>query len=99
MNFDLAKQLKDAGFVQPMNLEDTLPIGGVYTQMGSEGEPVYTPTLSELIEKCGSQFHSLEKDGGKFAAFCKGDVAERKTGSGDSPEEAVARLWLALQRK
>jgi hypothetical protein len=55
----------------------------------------YCPNLSDLIDACGKSFARLfvvtaiwtaESDDPKQAAL------------GDSPEEAVARLWLALNK-
>ena len=41
------------------------------------------PSLSELIEACGDVFYDLQQ----------------KPIKGDTPEEAVANLWLALTDK
>lgn len=56
---------------------------------------VYVPTLSELIEACGEEFYALEsgvKHGDWIAKANEvGIYAE-----GPTPEEAVAKLWLAI---
>ena len=55
----------------------------------------YCPALPDLIEACGDRFGRL---------FVEKDIwtAESRTSQtraiGHSPEEAVARLWLALRR-
>lgn len=103
MTYQLVKQLKDAGYPQTY-------IGGDFwsNKWSSEGgyEAVYSPTLSELIEACGVSFWNLEqghnKDTGTW--FCN-FVTDCQVGSdeweskGKTPEEAVAKLWLALNSK
>ncbi len=107
MNYKLAKQLKDAGFPQNKdnptlhtpgcNGWDKQPDGLVCTK---ESRPC-VPTLEELIEACGDNtvvLHSyskrlhLDSEDGAYA-LCNG-----KEGRGSKPTEAVARLWLALQK-
>lgn len=92
MNHELALKLKEAGFpqVQPHSSEND------YTDCTK-------PTLSELIEACGNSF-------GQFVKCSDGWVAENNwRGSnktvtirqiaGLNPEEAVANLWLELNKK
>lgn len=62
------------------------------------------PTLSELIEACGEEFLSLDSprvDGiGEWCAV--GTLGENqlyREANGQTPEEAVANLWLALNKK
>lgn len=54
------------------------------------------PTLSELIESCGHVSLDYFPDGNSFASCCdrKGHEVIGKT-----PEEAVAKLWLALNER
>lgn len=90
MDFILAKQLKDAGF--PQKLE---PWGNVVSDVaGGIHEKVYHPTLSELIEACGGQFNNLRhQDVGTWTASDKkGNMILACT----TPEEAVAKLYIAL---
>lgn len=100
MNYELAKELKDAGF----------PQGGVNRERGfniDTGEPIMYPRLSELIEACGEPFYSLHAadgwDGKEWFASLNHDsrklIASNAKCSGKTPEEAVARLWLALNKK
>jgi hypothetical protein len=51
------------------------------------------PALSELIDACGDEkeFHLNKLEG-----FCQARK-NNQIGEGSTPEEAVARLWLALQ--
>ena len=103
MDYGLAKELKEAGFDQP-NTNPGLK-GEVKTRddVQSTVPPVYFPTLSELIEACGEGFQVLFRDDDGFEAESTGQHIEdapyglgRYVEQGKTPEEAVARLWLAL---
>lgn len=140
MNYELAKQLKDAGFPQEptyprmgmrppqmkivWNDKDPITKEGNWCQMVStrkdlekdkfwrvRDEAVYTleelkaeklvakvPTLSELIEACGDDFKNLTKDGNWYTNLVAGneDYYESFDSIGDTPEEAVAKLWIKL---
>jgi hypothetical protein len=94
MIYELAKELYDAGFPQGGKGSWTFPPDKLVTR---HADRVYIPTLSELIEASGDAFYSLENHLQKtwIAHF-----RYRASGmSGSSPEEAVARLWLALSKK
>ena len=96
MNYELAKQLKDAGFPQEGE--------GKYFGMVDVNARHYIPTLSELIEACGDDFMALNKSGqdtkykGNWLAqrciTCPDEFYEGKT-----PEESVAKLYLELHKK
>jgi hypothetical protein len=67
---------------------------------------IYIPTLEDLIEACGRGFRTLDRDvsGGKIVWLCNNYVDENDDRSGDiitgnSPAEAIARLWLKLHEK
>lgn len=122
MTYELAKELKDAGFPQPdASYQGTykyFPVGFTdrefldFTDEQKKSMSFYIPTLSELIEACGNIFlwkfekewcagyHDPEDNRGEWdncyidLSFVKG-----KIGYGSTPEEAVARLWLALNKK
>lgn len=89
MDYNLAKQLEQAGFPRAITWDD--------------GQEVY-PTLEELIEACGEGFYELCRitdDEWYSRTF---SFEERKAMRIDSklystPAEAVARLWLALNKK
>ena len=78
-------------------------------QIGGREKWAYLPTLSELIEACGDGYLALEhmpkgwiasKTPSKYdndPEYFGGDEIE--SGYQHTPEEAVARLWLALNRK
>jgi hypothetical protein len=105
MNYELAKQLKDAGYPQPIIVRTC---GHSYwiaeSKNGREQERCYVPTLSELIEACGHPIvlhspGSTDINEGYYmpsknlwSAF----QGWEKTAFGNTPEEAVAHLWLAL---
>lgn len=85
MTYELAKELKDAGF---------------RFDFCNDGEEVHFkecfPDLSQLIEACGHTDNvSLHLD--LFGTHC---VARKGSFSatGSTPEEAVARCWLALNK-
>ena len=63
----------------------------------------YCPTLSELIQACGENFAWLRqsRESKRWAAqdFVHEEQDSPHGGQGDTPEEAVARLWLALRTK
>jgi hypothetical protein len=108
MTYELAQQLKDAGF--PQFKYD----GGILVPYGwvngkKINEQVYQPTLSELIEACPKEYKVpdyLDVDcdfglqwygAGWVAGYIHYDwmpLEER----GQTPEEAVAKLWLALKK-
>lgn len=123
MNYELAKQLKDAGFPQPE--EPTTGNFGSWTLQKTHGkafssdglrtlilfpgmnywrELVYIPTLSELMEACSP------KTADEFnICWAKGiwsamihEVGYRNIDlsvEGNTPEEAVKKLWLELNKK
>lgn len=115
MTYELAKQLKDAGFKQGSGFstryiqddEQVLICSGGDDHCacpvcyGYEEGFVAVPTLPELIEACGNNFGSLHSLGNnKWAA----EVFSYRVGTashedGVTPEEAVAKLWLRLNKK
>ena len=81
----LANELKAAGFPQG--------VGGPHPLIP------YAPTLSELIEECGNIDFALEHDAGE--GNWEASTPEQGVwwvSEGKSPTEAVARLWLALNK-
>ena len=94
MTYELAKELKDAGF--PQAKLGTLDENKFRYYTEKDGERAFVPTLSELIEACGELDFRLH-------CYPHGYVIEQK-GEMDmeiqpTPEEAVAKLWLALNKK
>lgn len=59
----------------------------------------YCPTLSELIEACGSKFRDLCYRSDEETWFCnRDDIWNSQYPDCETPEEAVAKLWLALHK-
>jgi hypothetical protein len=105
ISYELDKQLKDAGF--PQEKKD----GHYYTEKSAiinagirVVDPVscYAPTLSELIEACGNKVKQIRL----WCNFLRKEYAIQLDEQGlddvtwyPTPEEAVAKLWLALHGK
>ena len=107
MEYKLAKELEKAGFPQGMGKgctcydNKTKEIITDYT----EGDQVITdcvkiPSLEELIDACGDEFEALIKQSGGWNAtnFQANGSRKIKIGPGETPTEAVARLWLVLNK-
>lgn len=110
MTYELAKELKEAGWPVLAERKKTrflwvlskkgwnIHFGRTKKQvinmelLGNEVLPC--PDLSELIEACGEDFESLGREANMW--FCIGPLFLYE---GTTPEEAVARLWLALNQK
>lgn len=60
-------------------------------------EYVYVPTLSELIEACGTHV-KLDWFPATKSAFANCCDSKNHEQHGSTPEEAVANLWLALNK-
>ena len=103
ITYELAKQLKEAGFPQDKFCSGTIrefdkngcsPSNNRYCNCNGENHYL-DPYLHFLIEACGESFGGLERE-------LNGDswLADKRFGSdaviGDTPEEAVAKLWLKL---
>lgn len=131
MKYELAKELKDAGFPQkggrwslgivylPEKRKETktgtylrreeyrtFPWINVDSFKIAAYETILLPNLSELIEACGEGFENLERDTTteKIIWVCNNYLPENHPTStidwfeGPTPEEAVAQLWLALNK-
>ena len=102
MDYKLAKELKEAGFPQRQHVN-----GRVATECGEivkAGNFAYATTLEELIEACGKvRFVSLEScipnELCSWRATGLNNEPNEIATTGDTPVEAVARLWLALNKK
>ena len=104
MDYKLAKKLKDVGFPQiPQNdfYFDEDDANNSFTRSTT------TSTLEELIEACGDWFWSLNKIDGMWYADAETEQSLNCdigccgiTGvKGSTPSEAVANLWLELNKK
>ena len=89
MTYKTAEKLKEAKFPFLWNYEPQALAFREY------------PSLSELIEACGDVFYELQqkpiKEGWEATAFLS--LETHAEGKGDTPEEAVANLWLRLNDK
>jgi hypothetical protein len=88
MKYELAKELEDAGYPQ------TDPLTPTFMTNGSTFWLKF-PTLSELIEACGRGYRLYCMNAG-FAIAVEGSQPSTFY---PTPEEAVARLWLDLNKK
>jgi len=96
ISYELAKELKAAGFPQ------TGDNWNCYHDAPENINGCYVPSLSELIEACGDRFFALRRD---FRAdnnqpFFWAETNHATTFDGvasSTPEEAVARLYIALK--
>lgn len=86
INYELAKELEDAGFPRENILES---IDGAYQ----------FPTLSELIEACGDNLYALYNHVSSWQAHSNSDQWDTEIALGKTAEEVVAKLWLALNKK
>lgn len=96
MTYELAKKLKHANFqaeeyVTEMYFDSSLPIGEA---------DLPNPTLSELIEACGISFFDLRRyvDKNSLVWAASGIKSWGNYEIGSTPEEAVANLWLELNK-
>jgi hypothetical protein len=108
MKYELVEELKAAGF--PFKSKREIFAYGKETEFQypwatqtldatDSGYEFLFPTLEELIEACGEQYITVcGRSGGNWIAFY-GDVAEKARTNGASAIEAVARLWIALNKK
>jgi len=103
MTYELALKLKNAGFP---NLGGGIGERYIYPEPSylglSRSQACYDPTLSELIEACGDRFVSLNKYADNSGWQTRGidkKFEKDMTGIGKTPEEAVAKLWLEINKK
>ena len=104
MTYELAKKLKDEGlfqsgrgsYITSADIESSYP-----PAERMESYCAYIPTLSELIEACGKydligvrNYKDFTEDG-KIKWFAYDDLNKCY---GETPEEAVAKLWLELHK-
>lgn len=96
--YTLALQMKEAGF--PQKGRDYLcPSSCLWPSMWHKTHTVYKPTLEEVIEACGDDLFSIQReedDDGYIGWFAS--QGTRFFSRGPTPLEAVCRLWLALNK-
>lgn len=111
---ELAKELKENGFPQIWPQEDYIEIHDALKIQEIKDKyktDFYLPSLSELIEACGGAFESMDyrirtrndQINRIWMAFGiemePWNPASNAHGEGSFPEEAVANLWLKLNKK
>lgn len=105
ISYELAKKLKDTGF--PQDYHDCIGDSKGLCACNDERiiRDVTIPTLEELIKACGGNFHALihTVDGGincDKEFWSAGETSLAKDWhNGETPIEAVANLWLELNKK
>jgi hypothetical protein len=96
MKYDLAKELMDAGFPQGGNGTWKYQPDAIVAR---HADRAYAPTIEELMEAFGVRMYSLVKKQHGFVAFSTSDAEDvMDMQRGDTPDEALARLWLALNK-
>jgi hypothetical protein len=106
MNYELAKQLEVAGYENPFLSQERLKRFPNKPFLSPGQDFVYEPKLSELIKACGEDFGNLALKDYRPEAHSQW-IAEPAykismdfdVGAGFTPEDAVARLWLHLNKK
>lgn len=102
MNYELAKKIKDSGFIYSNQLHRAFKPDGSFRNIGDsdEGEYVYEPTLEELIEAClrSSKIIDFTLKIAQGEGFTMKWVAHTYPFDmeGSTPLEAVTALWLNL---
>lgn len=111
ITYELAKQLKEAGFPQPdlFNKEMDGKNKKWYALEHSGAGRVYIPTLEELIDACGDNIFRIEKlesgrGKGKWGVLAKMTLIEKDMSLGrifyeSDLETAVAKFWLNLKTR
>ena len=92
MKYELAKELKDAGFPQG---GDVRPAAAGW---GGAGSDVINPTLSELIEAIGEGAGLRNNGIDRWTAFKSIEDKLHVAENGKTPEEAVAKLWIEINK-
>ncbi len=96
LNYKTALALKEAGF--PQEIKHGYVHSGPPTAIKEPcPEAAYVPTLSELIEACGSSLTLVVTPGGSCVA--SNEETPMLMHHGVTPTEAVANLWLETHGK
>lgn len=107
MNFKLVNELRAAGFPQGRSGYFVDDAGFRLYQpldVALKEDVVYIPTLEELIKECGEDFESLRRVVAGFKAQGSTEVddlefpIETMEEFGPTPLEAVANLWLSINK-
>ena len=90
ITYELAKKLKEAGWDKDKER---------WPEPKGDGEKLPFPTLSELIEECIEYGRPIEIIINPDIKSSAKVVGRPDHYNGNSPEEAVANLWLKLNKK
>jgi hypothetical protein len=95
MDYALAKELKDAGYPQ-IRRDGFFLYAEQVPYAPRNAEKAYAPALHELLDACGERFYGLRRtdDGWEASDGEQAFIDPCKTA-----DEAVARLWLALNKE
>lgn len=106
MDYELAKKLKEANFPNKnIYFIEEIPDSYINDTLvkGSPSRWENLPTLEELIEACGGGFEGLVKSDNEWIAYSYDKVYGMSIISvfflGKNPTEAVAKLWLELNKE
>lgn len=103
MPYELAKQLKDAGFPQNKSHwyysshTEPVTLWCINAIPEEHYNVIAVPTLEELLEACGEHFWALSRHDGLY--YVQGDLSKPGLGALGmevSPVIAAAKLYLAL---
>jgi len=104
MNYELAKELKDAGFPQPIEAggsfindrEQIVERVNIWSMPSA-----YIPTLSELLEALGDNFIQMGHHKGTWMTNYHKPDGDRELHCiyESTPERAISRLWLIFNKK
>lgn len=99
INYELARALRDAGFPQELK-RGYLSSGKTPVNQSIIAAQCYFPTLEELIWACEPYLFKIVKTP---LSKWEVEVSQRDTpiiyAQGSTPSEAVANLWLALNKQ
>lgn len=112
ISYELAKELKEAGFPQKVDWEDYsfdrdgyLFLQSITTEHLPD-QDCLCPNLSQLIQWCGEELECIYRTCNSdqsllhWSAFAFSPLDKPIIlGKGESPEEAVARLGIAIHKK
>lgn len=107
MNYELAKKLKDAGFPRPQGGSDwcyeaykgRITLENQYDDSHCGEILCDAPSLSELINACGDDLYAIYNHRKEWQAHSNSDQWDTLISHGSTPEVAVARLYLELNKK
>jgi hypothetical protein len=109
MKYELAKQLKDAGFPQMCGVQWGMQRVPALREISAIDPSLSVPSIDELMQECGEPIQIImikanniypEKNEPKTFLLYEAKKLDgsNKSGTGFSAQEAVATLWLELNK-